>query len=131
MNSTIVIQLVFLFLLYWYVHTYILAIINFLSYSLYSILTVYNFIPPWYHYIIFTYKIIFLFQYIILKKKIAGDQDPYAPLRIQGEIFSNLGRGADRTWSIIADADHAVHLLEGRSRFVNILTSFVENAKKG
>lgn len=62
---------------------------------------------------------------------VAGDQDPYAPLRMQGELFSNLGRGADRTWSIIADADHAIHLLEGRSRFVNLVKSFVENAKKG
>ena len=61
----------------------------------------------------------------------AGDQDPYAPLRVQQELFSNLGRGADRTWSIIADADHAVHLLDGRNRFVNIVTSFVQNGKKG
>jgi hypothetical protein len=43
-----------------------------------------------------------------------------------------LGRGVDRTWSIIADADHAVHLLDnGRERFVSIVTSFVENSKKG
>jgi pimeloyl-ACP methyl ester carboxylesterase len=63
---------------------------------------------------------------------LAGDQDPYAPLRVQAELFSNLGRGADRTWSIIADADHAVHLLDnGRERFVNIVTSFIENGKKG
>jgi len=61
---------------------------------------------------------------------VAGDQDPYAPLRMQGELFSNLGRGADRTWSIIADSDHCVHLLDGRSRFVSIVKSFVENAKK-
>lgn len=61
----------------------------------------------------------------------AGDQDPYAPLRVQQELFCNLGRGADRTWSIIADADHAVHLLEGRDRFVNIVTSFIQNGKKG
>lgn len=62
---------------------------------------------------------------------VAGDQDPYAPLRVQQELFSNLGRGADRTWSIIADADHAVHLLDGRHRFVNIVTSFIQNGKKG
>jgi len=63
--------------------------------------------------------------------KIAGDQDPYAPLRIQAELFTNLGRGADRSWSIIADADHAVHLLEGRGRFLEIVTNFVENGVKG
>lgn len=63
---------------------------------------------------------------------VAGDQDPYAPLRIQGELFTNLGRGADRTWSIIADADHAVHMLDGgKERFLNIVKSFVENSKKG
>jgi len=62
---------------------------------------------------------------------IAGDQDPYAPLRIQADLFTNLGRGVDRTWSIIADADHAVHLLDGRERFVNTVKSFVENSKQG
>jgi len=62
---------------------------------------------------------------------VAGDQDPYAPIRVQSALFSNLGRGADRTWSIIADADHAVHLLDsGRDRLVNIVKSFVENSKK-
>ena len=62
---------------------------------------------------------------------VAGDQDPYAPLRVQSELFSNLGRGADRTWSIIADADHAVHLLEGRGRFIRAVESFVQNGGKG
>ena len=49
---------------------------------------------------------------------------------MQGELFSNLGRGSDRTWSILADADHAVHLLDGRARFANIVTSFVQNGKR-
>lgn len=62
---------------------------------------------------------------------IAGDQDPYAPLRVQADLFTNLGRGVDRTWSIIADADHAVHLLDGRNRFVNTVQSFVNNNKQG
>ena len=63
---------------------------------------------------------------------VAGDQDPYAPLRVQSELFTNLGRGADRTWSIISDADHAVHLLDGgKERFVNVVKSFVDNSKKG
>jgi len=61
---------------------------------------------------------------------VAGDQDPYAPVHVQGELFSNLGRGSDRTWSILADADHAVHLLDGRERFSNIVTSFVQNGKR-
>ena len=53
-------------------------------------------------------------------------------MRVQASLFKNLGRGADKTWSIIADADHAVHLLDdGRDRFINIVTSFVENSKKG
>jgi pimeloyl-ACP methyl ester carboxylesterase len=62
---------------------------------------------------------------------VAGDKDPYAPLRVQAELFSNLARGVDRTWSIIADADHAVHLLNsGRHRFVNIVKGFVENGER-
>jgi len=60
----------------------------------------------------------------------AGDQDPYAPLRVQAELFSNLGRGSDRTWSILADADHAVHLLDGRQRFAKLVSSFVKNGKR-
>ena len=59
-----------------------------------------------------------------------GDQDPYAPIHVQQELFTNLGRGNDRTWSILSDADHAVHLLEGRSRFTNVITSFIMNGKK-
>lgn len=61
---------------------------------------------------------------------VAGDQDPYAPLHVQADLFANLGRGSDRTWSILADADHAAHLLDGRERFCNIVTSFVQNGKR-
>jgi pimeloyl-ACP methyl ester carboxylesterase len=61
---------------------------------------------------------------------VAGDQDPYAPLHIQADLFTNLGRGSDRTWSILADADHAAHMLDGRERFCNIVTSFVQNGKR-
>lgn len=61
---------------------------------------------------------------------VVGDQDPYAPLHVQQTLFTNLGRGTDRTWSILSDADHAVHLLEGRSRFQSIVTSFIMNGKK-
>ncbi len=60
---------------------------------------------------------------------VAGDQDPYCPLHVQQELFGNLARGSDKTWSILANADHAVHLLEGRSRFANIVTSFLQNSK--
>lgn len=62
---------------------------------------------------------------------VAGDQDPYAPLNVQQALFANLGRGCDRTWSILADADHAVHLLEGRARLTNIIVSFVQNGQRG
>mmetsp|Transcript_3741 Transcript_3741/g.9064 ORF Transcript_3741/g.9064 Transcript_3741/m.9064 type:complete len:467 (+) Transcript_3741:314-1714(+) len=61
---------------------------------------------------------------------VVGDQDPYAPLHVQATLFTNLGRGTDRTWSILSEADHAVHLLEGRSRFQSIVTSFLMNGKK-
>jgi len=58
---------------------------------------------------------------------VAGDQDPYAPLHAQAELFNNLGANSDRTWSILSNADHAVHLLDGRHRFIKIVTNFVEN----
>lgn len=61
---------------------------------------------------------------------VAGDQDPYAPLRVQQDLFTNLGRGSDRTWSILADSDHAVHLLDGRARFANLVSSFAHNGKR-
>lgn len=61
---------------------------------------------------------------------VAGDQDPYAPLHVQQELFANLGRGSDRTWSILADSDHAVHMLEGRARLINTIASFVLNSKR-
>ncbi|CAB9507368.1 expressed unknown protein [Seminavis robusta] len=61
---------------------------------------------------------------------VAGDQDPYAPLHVQQDLFCNLGRGSDRTWSILAGADHAAHLLNDvRQRFVNVAVSFVQNGK--
>lgn len=61
---------------------------------------------------------------------LAGDQDPYAPLHVQQELFTNLGRGCDRTWSILTNCDHAVHLLEGRHRMTNIVASFIQNGKR-
>jgi len=70
------------------------------------------------------------FLFLSLYVQVVGDQDPYAPLHVQQELFTNLGRGTDRTWSILSDADHAVHLLEGRSRFQGLVTSFIMNGKK-
>jgi len=62
---------------------------------------------------------------------VAGDQDPYAPLHVQQELFLNLGRGCDRTWSILSNCDHAVHLLEGRKRLIKLISSFSLNGKQG
>jgi len=58
---------------------------------------------------------------------VVGDNDPYAPMVLQAELFTNLSRGVDRTWSIIANADHAIHLSEERGRFVQSVASFVQN----
>jgi hypothetical protein len=51
-------------------------------------------------------------------------------MHAQQELFTKLGSGSDRAWSILADADHAAHLLEGRERFTNLTASFVKNGKK-
>lgn len=61
---------------------------------------------------------------------IAGDQDPYAPMHVQQDLFCQLGRDSDRTWSILSGCDHAVHLLDGRFRLINILVSFMNNDKR-
>jgi len=61
---------------------------------------------------------------------IAGDQDPYAPLHVQQELFCNLGRASDRTWSILSGSDHACHMLDGRQRLINTVVSFVQNGKR-
>lgn len=61
---------------------------------------------------------------------VAGDQDPYCPLRAQQELFCNLGRGADRCWSILSDTDHAIHLLDARSRFVQTVENFAEIGRR-
>jgi len=61
---------------------------------------------------------------------VGGDQDPYAPLHVQQELFTNLGRESDRTWSILTGCDHAVHLLEDRVRLINIVVGFVKNVKR-
>lgn len=57
---------------------------------------------------------------------IAGDQDPYAPMQTQAELFTNLGRGVDRVWNIIANADHAVHLSDERHRLVENMNNFLQ-----
>ena len=58
---------------------------------------------------------------------VAGDSDPYAPIAVQGELFTNLARGADRTWCIVSNADHAVHLSDERGRFVENVANFLES----
>jgi pimeloyl-ACP methyl ester carboxylesterase len=60
---------------------------------------------------------------------VAGDQDPYAPVRVQKDLFVGLGR-SDRSWSILADCDHAIHMLEGRERLNKTIVSFVQSCKK-
>jgi len=57
---------------------------------------------------------------------IAGDQDPYATMQTQAELFTNLGRGVDRVWSIIANGDHAVHLSDERHRLAENINNFLE-----
>jgi pimeloyl-ACP methyl ester carboxylesterase len=61
---------------------------------------------------------------------VAGDQDPYCPLRAQQELFCNLGRGADRCWNILSGSDHAIHLLDARARFVQIVENFTEIGRR-
>jgi len=56
---------------------------------------------------------------------IAGDDDPYAPTATQSELFTNLRRGVDRSWCIISNADHAVHLSDERGRFVESVSNFL------
>ena len=62
-----------------------------------------------------------------ISNQVAGDQDPYAPLHAQQDLFTRLGAGSDKTWSILADSDHAAHLLEGRGRLMNLISSFLKN----
>lgn len=61
---------------------------------------------------------------------VAGDQDPYCAMHVQKELFVNLGRESDRTWSILSGSDHACHLLDGRFRLINTVVSFVLNGKR-
>lgn len=60
---------------------------------------------------------------------VAGDQDPYAPVQVQKDLFVGLGR-SDRSWSILTDCDHAIHMLEGRERLNKTIVSFVQSCKK-
>ena len=71
-------------------------------------------------YVILLTIILYISQFILYS-------DPYAPIRVQASLFENLGRGVDRTWSIIADADHAVHLSDERHRFVENISNFLGN----
>ncbi len=44
----------------------------------------------------------------------------------QAELFTNLRGGVDKVWTIIANADHAVHLSDERRRFVENVKNFLE-----
>jgi len=76
---------------------------------------------------------------------IGGDSDPYAPVRVQSEMFRGLADGigggggndgdgkvgADRSWTVLSGCDHAVHLLEengGGDRFVRAVKNFLSNS---
>jgi hypothetical protein len=43
----------------------------------------------------------------------------------QAELFTHLAKGEDRVWSIIANADHAVHLSDKRYKLVENVRNFV------
>ena len=64
----------------------------------------------------------------LFAEAIARDQDPYAPMQTQAELFTYLGWGVDRVWSIIANADHAFHLLDERHRFVENVNNFLDTS---
>lgn len=55
---------------------------------------------------------------------IHGEQDPYAPVAHQAELFSRLGT-PDRSWVIVAGGDHAAHLENAGPRFVAAVVGFV------
>jgi len=59
---------------------------------------------------------------------LVGEKDPYSSIRAQTALFTNLGRDIDRTWTIIQNADHAVHLLDkGKSQFIKSVCSFLDS----
>jgi hypothetical protein len=66
------------------------------------------------------------FWTFVVYTKIAGDQDPYAPMSTQADLFTSLGRRGDKIWTIIANADHAVHLSDERHRFVENVSNFLK-----
>jgi pimeloyl-ACP methyl ester carboxylesterase len=57
---------------------------------------------------------------------INGERDPYANAASLPIFFSRL-RGMDRSWVVLAHADHAAHL-ERQPAFVNAVASFMERA---
>ena len=61
---------------------------------------------------------------------ITGEQDSYSPMQAQIDLYSNLCRGADRMLCILADANHAAHLLDSRTRFADVVSNFVLSGAK-
>lgn len=49
-------------------------------------------------------------------------------MQTQAELFTNLGRGVDKIWTIIANADHAVHLSDERRKFVENVDNFMQES---
>ena len=56
---------------------------------------------------------------------IHGVHDPYATVQKGERLFTRLGTG-DRSWVIIPNSDHAVHLEDGQARLVQAVIDFVE-----
>jgi pimeloyl-ACP methyl ester carboxylesterase len=58
---------------------------------------------------------------------IHGERDPYTPVPVQAELFSQLGH-PDRTWVILPGCDHAAHLEDCSTRFVQEVVALVRRA---
>lgn len=56
---------------------------------------------------------------------IHGVHDPLATVAKGEKLFTRLGTG-DRSWVIIPNSDHAVHLEDGQARLVQAVIDFVE-----
>lgn len=55
---------------------------------------------------------------------IHGEHDPYATIQKGEKLFTRLGTG-DRSWVVLPNSDHAVHLEDGQARFVQAVIEFI------
>ena len=60
---------------------------------------------------------------------IHGVHDPLATVAKEAKLFTRLGTG-DRSWVIIPDSDHAVHLEDGQARLVQAVIDFIERDRR-